>query len=156
MQVVLRRLAEEDLPLLLAWSRIPEIWKFLPTSRRKEKLTWEKHHAWFHNRKARSDFIIDIGRPVGVIHVDYEQDFYPEIGLYIGEPDLWGQGIGKKALQQILERCPDPVAYAVIHPKNKRSIRLFTSLGFHRVGKARNGQHLYQIKFGASLGCTAH
>jgi len=147
-KVTLRPIRETDLPLMLAWGNIPEIWKYLPTSRKGEGLTWETHHNWFVNRKRRVDYMIDIGRPVGVIHAtDYLSSDspvkIPEIGLYIGETGVWGQRIGKQALAQMLELLPQPVAYAVIHPRNKRSIRLFTSLRFKKVGKARKGQDLY-------------
>jgi RimJ/RimL family protein N-acetyltransferase len=95
--------------------------------------------------------MIEIGRPVGVIHaIDYETGSsyhpvikIPEVGLYIGEVELWGQGVGKQALTQMLELLPERAAYAVIHRKNERSIKLFTSLGFKKIGKARKGQELY-------------
>lgn len=147
-KVTLRPIRESDLPLMLAWGNMPEIWEYLPSSRKGEKLTWENHLIWFVNRRNRVDYMIDIGRPVGVIHAtDYLSSDspvkIPEIGLYIGEPGLWGQGVGKQALAQMLDLLPQPVAYAVIHPRNKRSIRLFTSLRFKKVQKARKGQDLY-------------
>ena len=105
MSVYLRELKKSDLELLLAWAHISEIWEYLPTSRRGEKLTWEKHFQWWTNRQNRIDWmIIYDGRSVGVVHVCNLDTDYPEIGLYIGEVTLWGKGIGKKALELALKK----------------------------------------------------
>ena len=146
MQVSLKPLSKEDLPLLLAWAWISEVWEYMPTSRRGERLTWEKHNKWFSERKWRSDWkIIVDGRAVGSIHISNMDLDYPEIGLYIAEIPLWGEGVGRRAIELVLKlyiTMKKPGLHAVIHPNNKRSIRLFTGLGFMKIGGARNGQDL--------------
>ena len=149
MNVDLRELRDTDLPLLLAWAHIKEIWTYLPTSRRDEQLTWEEHLKWFETRKNRVDWMITyLKRPVGVVHIDGINGECPEIGLYIGEITLWGRGIGylvlDLAMGQAVTRLGIKKLCAVIHPDNIRSIRLFTRLGFKKAGGARYGQDLYE------------
>ena len=159
LKVDLKPLDDTDLPILLAWAHIPEIWRYLPTSRQNEKLTWDDHNKWFYfKRNNRFDWLILVddrkwkSRPVGVVHAVEVNREYPEVGLYIGDTNLWGKfGIGRKALGLVMERI---VYYsyikglhAVIHPENKKSIRLFTNFGFIKIGKAREGQELYEYTF---------
>ena len=154
MDVTLRSLGSSDLPLMLAWAWIPQIWEYMPTSRKGENLKWEDHWTWFRKGAYfgnRLDWMITVQeRGVGVIHATLDTE-YPEIGLYIGEVSLWGQGVGKRALEIVMGKLSTfghKTTQAVIHPRNKRSIKLFTSLGFKEVGGARNGQRLYRYTLG--------
>lgn len=46
-------------------------------------------------------------------------------------PDFQGQGIGKAAMEKVLEELRDvPTVDLVTHPDNARAIALYTSLGF--------------------------
>lgn len=146
-RVFLRPLTEEDLPLLLAWAQNPQIWKYMPTSRKGEQLTWEKHYQWWRQRKNRNDWLVFYeNRPVGVVHADFGREPV-EVGIYIAEIELWGRGIAKEALSQALRLIGRHRVQAVIHPRNKRSLALFASLGFKKIGKARTGQDLYEIAY---------
>ena len=154
-EVALRQLRKSDLPLLLAWAHIKEVWRHLPTSRRNENLTWDKHWKWWKSREKRIDFVIEVKtnsygyRPVGVVMVNLESQ---ELGIYIGETNLWSQGIGRQALAMAMDTMitNDGWNYfwAVIHPRNKRSKRLFQSLGFQKTGPGRSGQEKYEYSFG--------
>jgi len=156
-RVSLRKVRSWDLPLMLAWANNSKIWEYLPTSRKGENLTWEDHYSWWRSRTGdRQDWMIMVRwegfsyRPVGVVHVTELQSEVPEVGLYIGETTLWGQGIGKEALRLLLSgfRNSRPKVRAVIHPHNKRSVALFTGLGFVKTGKAegeRKGQECYEV-----------
>jgi len=156
MNVSLQELRDTDLPLLLAWAHIKEIWTYLPTSRAGENLTWESHFGWWRSREDRMDWMIRVNldaygpRPVGVVIANLRSS---EIGLYLGEVTLWGKGIGKEALRLGTLRMfhmEHKVIVAVIHPDNLRSIKLFTGLGFRKVGKARGGQDEYRLDFRTS------
>lgn len=163
MEVTLRALDNRDLPLLLAWAQISQVWEYLPTSRRDELLTWEKHNEWFHyQREWRFDWVIVVNdpdnywqpRPVGVVHVTNLNEEVPEIGLYIAEVPLWGKGIGRQALEKAIWQIK---AYkgeklcAVVHPLNGRSIRLFESLGFKRANATRR-QYRYELELESTPG----
>ena len=159
MPVKLREVTREDLPLLLAWAWIPEIWKYLPTSRRREKLLWGEHIAWWHTRQYRDDQMIMVdGRSVGVVHISDLNTSTPEVGIYIGEISSWGMGIGKQALQEFVRQVSwggFQKLHAVIHPRNKRSVNLFTQCGFRKIGKARKGQDLYEFDYRTSVRSTS-
>ena len=172
MLVKLRPIMVYDLDLLLAWAQVPEVWKYLPTSRKNEKLTWEDHYSWWKDWVSaqggpyppRRDWAIlysdmsTVARRVGVAHAVFNYPNPPEIGLYIGEMGVWGKGIGKLALEEmikILSNSGYRIYRAVIHPKNRRSISLFTSLGFRRMGKGRNGQDLYEANYSTSVRPTS-
>jgi len=159
--VSLKSISALDLELLLAWAQISEVWKYLPTSRREEHLTWEKHLEWWIERDAhkRCEWMImyhegTTYRRVGVIHAESLDQPIPEVGLYVGEVGLWGRGIGREALKQAMFQLDKKYEglQAVIHPKNRRSIRLFTGLGFSKVGKARKGQDLYGFNYSTTCG----
>lgn len=155
MDVKLKPVRRDDFPLLLAWAHISEIWTYLPTSRSSEKLTWESHNQWWSVRKDRVDWMILVNfghgkRPVGMVHVEGFNTEKPEIGLYIGEVALWGKGIGEQAIRLAIKATHLPSLWAVIHPKNINSIRLFHKVGFIKVGGARDEQDLYEYTIGGS------
>lgn len=62
---------------------------------------------------------------------------WPEVG-YIFHPDHWGKGFGKEVLSALIKRAFEhhswPEIVAEIDPRNDRSRRLLTSLGFHLTG----------------------
>lgn len=166
MDVSLRPVCEFDLPLLLAWAHIDKIWEFMPSSRKGEVLTWERHLEWWRNRRDRMDYIIEFeSRPVGVLHLISHSNYphlephWQEIGLYIGEIGLWGKGVGTGAVNQAVDlmrkgnammqdrhqRKGADYLRAVIHPDNARSIALFTKAGFKKVGPGRSGQDRYEL-----------
>lgn len=151
MHVSLREAEDHDLELMLAWNSNPQVPRFLPS--RPSALTWELHHAWWKTRQHRIDWIIEYDdgktrpRAVGAVHIRDLNTPTPEIGLYVGETDLWGRGIGRMALELAMAWAW-PQGHrrlrAVIHPRNRRSHPLFQGLGFVRVGTGRRGQWLYE------------
>ena len=76
-------------------------------------------------------------RRVGSANASQLDEPIPEVGLYIGELTVWGRGVGRSALTQVLEwlagegyrRC-----WAGIQAANERSRSLFESAGFRRSG----------------------
>ena len=151
MRTTLREVTSADLPLMLAWAHIKEVWKYLPTARHGENLTWENHWRWWNSREQRKDWMIEVDsddygfRPVGVVIGNLKSG---EIGLYIGETTLWGHGIGLEALKRGVVQMGNlgfERIWAVVHPKNKRSQRLFIRAGFTKKGKGRRRQDLYDI-----------
>ena len=151
MQVTIREVTPEDLPIMLAWAHIKEIWEWLPTSRKGEVLTWENHFNWWQLRVNRLDWMIMVEtdeygpRPVGIVIVNLKS---LELGIYIGEVMLWGQGVARRALSQVIMKLTHQghtKFCAMVHPKNERSQALFTGLGFIKVGKGRRDQDLYEL-----------
>ena len=149
-RISLRQADDSDLEVMLAWGSHPEVCRYLPS--RPETLTWELHYAWWKSRQHRVDWIIQLDdgqtrpRAVGEVHLR-DLNMCPEIGLYIGEVTLWNKGVGKKALKLAMEWAWEhglSRLQAVVHPRNKRSQRLFEGLGFVRTGTGRKGQWRYE------------
>jgi len=142
-----------DLPLLLAWRQDPEIMQYLPSAPKRP--TWEDQVKFWKSAISLGYFrqmvhltlpdMVDghLSRPVGEVHYYRNQG---EIGLLIGEKALWGQGVGRIALRKYIEDLqkgeflPEQELWAMIHPRNLRSQRLFMSLGFEEKGEGRNRQ----------------
>ena len=145
----LRQANEDDLPLIMAWRSNPLIYEGF--YQQNEPLTWPEHIDWWNSRnKDWRTFIIELdNRKVGVVNIGQLDHWSPEIGYFIGEVSLWGQGIGKKAVGlalQWLKEYGKQYAHTTILDNNKRSINLIKALGFRRLGKARDGESWYQIK----------
>jgi len=121
-----------DLELMLAWRSDPEIYEHF--REQEEPLEWKSHVNWFVNRSTnRHDMIIEYrGRRVGVVNLD-EDDY---VGVYVGEKDLWGKGIGTEAVEILCESFGRDRFYAEIHSENTGSQRLFENCGFEEVSES--------------------
>lgn len=83
--------------------------------------------------------------PVGRIYIsrlDTKTDSLDITKFYIGETELWGKGIGREIMRELLEYC-----FTFLHMErvtldyytgNKRAQALYESLGFRDEGIARN------------------
>ena len=157
--LTLRRVVATDLPILLAWRSDPEITRYLPTSR-EELLTWADQAKWYKTVGITDYWTATMShsrewgpRPIGLAHWHAKTG---EIGLLIGEKTLWHQGVGRAVLSLALRNatilCQPLVmsdVWAVIHPENEASLRLFETLGFipgWRPGddEGRSGQLVYR------------
>ena len=157
-QVSLRPMRDQDLELVLAWRNDPEVMRYLPSAVR--PLLWSHHVDWWRetpNGPAnRMDGMVMFDdratrpRAVGTTH--YSKDT-GEMGILVGEKTLWGQGVATVALEKMLRHVIDvaerreeeflgPI-WALVHPKNIASRRLFESLNFVAAGEGRNGQIKY-------------
>ena len=166
MIVTLRDVTERDLPLLLAWRQDREVMRFLPSA--PTRMSWEAEWAWWVGRRNRLDRMVEVEywrvsapdyyaespgslahpglatRPIGVVHCARESG---EVGILMGERALWGLGLGKQALGMLLEELVgEPHIWAVVHPENEASLKLFHSLGFKQVGEGRNGQLRLELR----------
>lgn len=152
-----------DEALLLAWRQDRQVMKYLPSA--PELPTWADHYRHLQNgnttyywvsatekikrysgsAKDVDAYLVDevlTVRVVGVVH--FKRD--GEVGILIGEKAIWGKGVGKKALALLLEKLPvGTPLWAVIHPENIASQKVFEANGFRCTKEAgRNGQLLYR------------
>ena len=149
--VVLLREAtdEKDLELMMAWRSDSETYRGFYSQ--EKPLTWEEHLDWFRSRNKdwRTFVIIYDGRKVGVVTVGQLDYWEPESGIYIGEKTLRGKGVGKKALKLAIAWLRERnyrYTRTTIKDDNVNSIKLYHSLGFLRIGEAREGESLYRLK----------
>ena len=150
MIVLLRKATRQNLKLMFEWRNQPEVYQgFYVQGTENRKLTWGEHITWweYRNRDWRTFIIEYESNPIGVVTIGQLDHWCPEIGYYIGEKSLWGKGIGKEAVRLGLEYIKNygrEYAHTTVLDTNERSIRLLKSLGFERLGKAREGESWYQ------------
>lgn len=106
--------------------------------------SYQKHLAFVRSHPYRGWYFVKVD---GLVAGSVNLTKLNEIGIVLS-PDYRGKGLGKQALQMLLARVKPLSAIpshrlgrfvANINPKNERSIRLFTSLGFVHI------QNTYQL-----------
>lgn len=148
--VSLRALEPEDAPLLLRWLSDPRVLEY-----------WEGPHEVFTPERIREDFyedpdpttrrvIVYDGRDIGYLQFypldsrgfseyQYERRDLKAFGIdqFIGEPELWGRGIGRRFVRLICDHLREYCgAGAVVldpHADNPRAIRCYEACGFRKV-----------------------
>lgn len=152
MQVEYRPATVDDLELMLAWRSQPQLYENF--YEQDEPIEWEGHSKWWDSRENRRDWIItvreeDRWRDVGNVNVSSLDTEMPEIGVYIGEVTLWGEGVATEAVHfgvNWLREESYPAVRARILDSNEPSQRVFEKVGFHRTGEARENESEYQME----------
>ena len=146
MRVSLRPATSEDIPLAMAWRSHPDVYKGM--YQQEGPLVWADHWMWWKSRRNWTFTIIEVDdfysvkRPVGIITVGQTDHWRPEIGIYVGEVTLQGKGVGREALQRILDVLStryDRVS-STIKKDNIASLKCFKAVGFKEVCDAREGE----------------
>lgn len=150
MEIEFRQATENDLELLLAWRSHPKLYGNFYLQ--KGPLDWDAHREWWFSREHRRDWIIVLDsdgrwRDVGSVNVSDLDTNLPEVGVYVGEITLWGQGVATDAVAFAVDWAKDqgyPAVKARILESNEGSRRVFESLGFRKVGAARENEYEYR------------
>ena len=140
MNIELRTAHQGDLPLMLAWQNNPNINRGFYS--RTRPLDWNTHCAWFRKRNSdwRTFLVLYETRPIGVVTIGQLDHWSPEIGYYLGEETLGGQGIGREMVRLGMEEIKlmgKEYCHTTVLKDNMKSIRLLKSLGFKYLGQAR-------------------
>lgn len=145
---IIRETQFSDYEYFAKWETDPVVTKYLSfdEERTYEDVVTEGLYIKFNKEKL--DFTIverERNVPVGRIYVsriDNHCDSLDITKVYIGEPELWGKGIGREIMNEFLEYC-----FTFLHMErvtldyykgNKRAAALYESLGFKSEGIARN------------------
>lgn len=145
--IILRPLAEFDLPLTLSWRNRDGVRQcFLNSS----VITPEAHQAWFEQYKVKTDDIVLVAfergqsQPCGQVAI-YGIDNAigrAEVGRFIAAPEAQGRGIMRRAISALLILAHDQLrlrtVFLEVFANNSRAIALYSSLGF--VETARRGE----------------
>lgn len=142
MDIAYRPATEGDLELMLAWRSNPEIYRNLYSQ--DQPLEWGDHIEWWESRVNQRDWIImihdrDRWRSIGVVNLtDLDTDL-PELGVWIGEVSLWGNGLATEAIEFAIDWLREQdytEARARILDQNEASKRVFEKNGFYHSGPA--------------------
>lgn len=145
---IIRETEFRDYEYFAVWEKDPVVTKYLSfdEERTYEDVVTEGLYNKFN--KERIDLTIvarQSGEPVGRIYIsriDRHSDSLDITKFYIGDPRLWGKGIGREIMNEVLEYC-----FTFLHMErvtldyytgNKRASTLYESLGFKSEGVARN------------------
>ena len=136
--VSLPRAEQSDRDVLYRWQHQEGARKYfrVPTPPTKDE-----HQAWFDHALSSDDVALFIvvwcDTPIGYVRLN-NRGGKKEISILIAR-NFQGFGFAKKALLKVILTGTQPYC-AVIHPENKASIGLFTSLGFECAGK---GEYIF-------------
>lgn len=147
MEIKLRALKEEDTPNIVAWRNRPEVKENLYSQ---EDITTEGHLDYFHKMietKKGYQFVIEIvetGKAIGttfIKNIDYENRS-GEFGIFIGETDFYGKGIGQHVAKEVLrfafEKLELNKVWLTVFADNTRAIRCYLKVGFKKCAYYRD------------------
>ena len=133
----------DDLPHLMRWGSDPDF-RHYQWAQKPGVFAERNARAWIERMSRPGEsacwVIEQEGRPIGFANY---RDFHPkgksaEVGIGIGEPDLWGKHLGRDALETLVRYLFDELGLhrveANIQPGNARSIALARRAGFTREG----------------------
>jgi len=147
-RVTLRPMTLDDLPLLMKWGSDPAFRRY-QWGQKPGKFEGSSARAWIERMSRPGDsacWIIEHERrPIGFANY---RDFHPkgrsaEIGIGIGEPDLWGKHLGRDALEALLRYLFDELGLHRVGLSvvgfNDRAISMYKAVGFEVEGIERDG-----------------
>ncbi len=132
-EVVLRDVAEEDLPVFFEHQRDPDANRmaaFPPRDREAFLAHWAKILA---DETLGKKTILCDGQVAGNV-VSWEHSGEREVGYWIGR-EFWGRGVATKALSQFLLLWASRPLHAHVAKHNLASIRVLEKCGFVLVGE---------------------
>ena len=138
----IRGLELHDKELIFEWKKSRALMDQLGTVIPASEL---EHSKWFENKsldKSSKTFMIDYqSKTIGVIGFNYI-DFinrHAEVFIFIGDSTFRGQGIGKKALLEMIDfsfhKMDLRLLYLKVFSYNINAIKLYEKLGFVQTGK---------------------
>jgi len=146
-RVRIRKIEKSDLPLLHRWANDRDVvaWaRFSPdhmTSLAALEKSYEKEFTG--EETERTTFMVDekaSGRPIGwcVVRTWDRKHVSANVGIALGEKDLWGKGYGTEAMELLMEIVFDHQGWHHAElwtlAENERAIKSFEKCGFRRVG----------------------
>ena len=145
-RVTTRPVQASDLPAILRWWTDPVVMSEVRATRFSVTLSQLQTEYWprWENPGLADyhQFVICLrGRPVGEIgyRLADGDPTMATVDIKIGEPELWGQGIGSAAMRLFVAFLRERAGVATIVAEpgawNERSLRMFRSLGFREVDR---------------------
>jgi diamine N-acetyltransferase len=149
-RVVLRAIERSDLPRYVQWFNDPAVLEYFGQI---VPLSLPEEEAWYENmlqdRSVRNFAVEFEGKHVGgagFLHID-PRNACAEVGLVIGLPELWDQGLGTDVLRTLLrfgfeEMNLNRISLRVF-AGNERAVHLYEKVGFQHEGRWRQAEFRY-------------
>lgn len=142
--------------LVLAWRLNPLVEEGINTPYR--AFSWQEHYTWWYSRHYWKCWIIqvtedDFTRAVGWVALSQLDYWTPQIGFYVGEVSLWGQGVGRQAVLLGLEWLRQHGYIRVgttVLKSNARSLNMLKGIGFTVLGEGRPDEWELQLSLPTS------
>lgn len=141
-RVILRRVEPADYPHIHRWQNDPIVFRWMDYTRpfsaqdikeSEERATVEGH-----------PFIIELdGKPLGRIGLNNfrPRDHLASLYIFVGEREVWGQGVGRDALMTLLAYAFDTCNLRMVElwtlADNERALRLYKGCGFVEEARLR-------------------
>lgn len=150
MDIKLKKLEEyklEDFELIAKWYNDPDIKPYISVSKDEKEADEESGEILFNRASSGKNksiyFIMEADRPVGVVSIidkfeglTLKDDKTAWISICIGEKQLWGRRIGKKAMELLEDRCKEMGYESIelgVFDFNARAIELYKNLGYKEI-----------------------
>lgn len=142
MEVHIRPLQAEDAYTSVKWRNDPEVFKYTG-NRYDHTITIESELKWINRVIANpSDYrcaIIADGQYVGNIYLTDIKNGRANYHIFIGEKDVWGKGVARKASESIIEYGRTNLQLSCfslkVRHQNERAYRLYIKLGFKEINR---------------------
>jgi RimJ/RimL family protein N-acetyltransferase len=158
-RLYLRPLEVEDAPRVCAWLNHPEVRRHLAREAPLARCAEEQFLRGLADRKDELILLLVVregDRPIGTIglHRGGGTARARILGIAIGEPDCWGQGLGREAIDLVLEHAFQTLdlhrVELEVHADHPRAIACYERVGFVREG-ARREACFREGRFGDTL-----
>ncbi len=150
--VWIRPLAPVDVAQLVAWDRDPAVARLM--GRRFDDV--DSAQRWLSAmgpRRGRLAFAIMEG---GILRGDVELEHIvwrrgeAELRICLGDPGVWGRGLGTAAMQQVLTSAFGPLrlrrVYLRVAVDNARAVHLYEKCGFVKCGRLASTGRLREFR----------
>ncbi len=141
-EVVLREVVPDDLPILFEQHRDPEANRMAaftvedPSDEREFMARW---HRILNDDSVKIRAIVIDGAVAGSVLRYHEKD-RPEVSYWLGR-EFWGRGIATAALARFVAALPERPLFARAAADNGPSLRVLEKCGFSITGKDRGYAH---------------
>lgn len=159
-RLALKPLERKHLTQCVTWLNDPEVIEFLTIS---EPMSMEKEQKWYENYlkdKSSKVYVIETkkGKHIGNLGL-HDIDLHnrkAEMGIFIGEKNLWGDGYGTEAVKLGLKLAFEGLnlnrVYLKVFIDNKRAQKCYERAGFKKEGMLRQEE----FKDGKYIDCIIY
>jgi len=149
MKIEFRPLVAGDADRAVHWRNDPLVWTYTTAVNRKP-VAVETERAWIERvatdpTSYRRAIIVE-GTYVGNVYLTDIRNGTAQFHIFIGDRQVWGQGIGRRATAAILDLAWHQLSlervYLLVHHDNAAAMALYRGLGFALVASEGNFERM--------------